>query len=661
MRASRLVDFITMCSRISIKRIAFLFVALFFLSSDPVMASGLVVTTNTAKGVSVEGGHFRLSFPSQGALESVELFDGTQWGNLWKGRGGPDVRIIAGGQDLSTGNQWHEDSREVRPDCVEYRMSVPFISRDGLSSDWLLELGFEIFQEGAIFIDVIVSYKGKSPEKLETIAIEFPLPESGSFAKFSDTQPAKSTPAFKPLRFALGMHEEAGFANEVEVLIEDSLSPNGVVGQQTVSPGRVVWSFSGPESSVKGGPLWGYRFHNRIAMGISRPPLSSDQARCWGARIFHWVNFMDLDTWHPSPEEIAKMKKRGATHLILHHEWMRYRGSNGYPPADYTRLRDETALRLAVMAAHAQGIKVGLYIRGTEPYALDASIFKNTDLYDGIYVDWHGAQGCSDHESDGGAAAGLGDQHYSSGGTFIPAHDYFLFGRKLRNTVGPNGFLMGHAGSFNSGILANMNFDGYVAGETTSERELFQSRDAAVALGMMTSAITMPWPEEAGVFSQPEGAAKMAVWGMMPHLILGLENRRTGTVFPRDPDASVNTAIFRYWNLLKPFDFTDVEVINHPASPVRGILSSDKAIFALGYRDRKSTDVLLLVANLGEGIRSAEIELLTDAFPEISSGRKMFSISPEDGSVAFVESLQNRRFTVKLEQYQIAAFLLKHR
>lgn len=607
----------------------------------------------------VSADHYRLELDTLSGKGSLQLWNGKLWYPIFKNEPLPGVLINADGKTFRSPAKLELTSQEVLADKIFIGQVASLLTDSGEPTPWTLELGYEIYPEGALFISINLAYHSDLPTTIEHIELSMPVPDEKAFTRFSDQQVAKKTPALPPLRFALGVDERASYTNEIELFIEDSASPNNSLGQQSIADGRVTWRFAGGDEPIKSGRLWGFRYENRIAMAMTQAAVSSDDSDSLGARIFHWVNFLEPDDWYPTNDELEEMAGLGGTHLILHHEWMKYRGSNGYPPADYSIIRDKANFNRTIEKAHEHGMKVLLYIRGVEMFSIAAPIFQENELYDGIYVDWHGAYGNSYHDGKGEPAAFHGDGHFSEDGTYIPGHAYFLFNRDLRELVGDNGSLMGHAGSFNSGVMANFNFDGYLAGETRSERELFVSRDLAVHLGMMSSTVTMAWPEEASVFFESEGAAKMAGWGIIPHVILGLNNSRTGTLMPRSPDVELYAPIYRYWNVLNSFDFSNVEVINHPASASdTSIDTGSEDVAAIGYRDRESGQVLVLVSNLGP--EPIAVELYLRGFGEDPNTIwAIESVSPDDGETIPLGQTKGTWTTPELGQWDFIGYILK--
>jgi hypothetical protein len=324
----------------------------------------------------------------------------------------------------------------------------------------------------------------------------------------------------------------------------------------------------------------------------------------------------DTAAWYPSNEAIDKMAGYGGTMLILHQHWMLQGGSNGNPHADYTVVRDDASLRRMIDHAHRKGMRVGLYRRGIERYSIEEPLFGNylERNRDGFYVDWHGPHCVAIHENRYPPNADFHDSHYSDDGSYLAARDYFLFTRQLRQIVGPEGFLIGHQGIGNSGVLANLAFDGYLPGEAGSDHAMFSDMDTAVYKGMMGGGVTMPWPLDSPAFSSPEGVAKMAAWGMYPHVGMGLQRRRDATLFTLDPDDEVNRFALPYWRILGAIEVARATVYNLPSRNQIAATFSNPDFYGLVYREDRDGDdaYLLVVSNLANQPGRTTVTLAAD-------------------------------------------------
>jgi hypothetical protein len=570
---------------------------------------------------------FRLAIDQYrgGEVTRLELFDGVTWRPVLGDDGltfpAFTLRLEGVQEPLLPGEvqlRRHEVSGK-RADLV-YVMQLH--TADGEPSGLQLSYHYEIFPEGAMFLRLGLTGWPISPITEASVALE--LDHSAVQAvRFRDEQLAKPTPALPSARIAIGWEPRRSYTNELELQIESKRGVSGDVMYES-SPGHYTWQLAHADESadvvpsvaedvkphdVRKAPVL---YYNRIALGMTNSPYATSRTTCIGERIYHWVNFLDLspDRWHPTDDELAEMAENGATMVILHHEYMDQRGSNGDPPADYTILRDDEELLRCIQTAERLGLRVGIYLRGVEPYALnDARIRLLIDLgVDGFYIDWHGAHAIAFHEGRNQPAATLGDRHYSNDGKIAPAREYFRYVHQLRELVGPEGFIIGHLGSFNSGILANVGLDGFVAGETASEWVLFDSREDAVYCGMMAGAVVMPWPEEAASFSDPQTLARMAAWGFYPHILMGIDKSKTG-LFPRDPSSQHYQIISPYWRLLSTLENRrDTQVLNLPADAGVVATADDEDVRVVVYRE-PSGELLVLVANLSMDMIDTTVRL----------------------------------------------------
>jgi hypothetical protein len=303
-------------------------------------------------------------------------------------------------------------------------------------------------------------------------------------------------------------------------------------------------------------------------------------------------------------------------------------GENGHPHANYGAARDEAALRRTIERAHLRGLKVGLYCRGIERYGLDVKFFERYCRYDwdGLYVDWHGPQCVAYHEHQFPADAAVHDRHFSSDGSSLAARDYFLFLRRLRETVGPSGFLIGHQGFGASGVFANLNFDAYLPGEAEADHTMFADRDQAVYGGMMGGGLSNPWTVDAPAFRSPEAVAKMAAWGFFPHVVLGMRRAVDGIIFPLDPDDKVNEFALPYWRLLSSIDMSRAQVFNLPNQGPVAASCADGDFQTVVYKEHDRS-YLVIVSNLGTRTKRSIVNLL----PEVLGLTGSYSIRNLNG------------------------------
>ena len=593
-------------------------VALLFavLAVAPPARGGLSVE-RAERTLKVRGDHFILvvDLARGGEISELQLHDGSRWNTALAA---PEItfpRLELQDKDHAYALANDAEAKLTKLSDSPEKVSVAVQGRpraaDGTAGPWRIALSYEIHPEGAVFIDLDGRLEDK-PFALSRASVSFAVSEAiRKGPQYRDRNVSIKTGGFPSARVAFGTSKlpARSFTNEIEVMVEHKKAIGGTVGFQQ-KDGRVTWTLGGGGAALTA-PL---QYQNRIALGLGAAVTGKPKSNVIGQRVYHWVNWLGTKDWYPTNEQIDKMVARHATMLILHHEWMLLRGSNGYPHADYAVVRNHNDMVRMIDHAHRKGLRVGLYMRGVEPYALKTRFFQKycKRNWDGIYVDWHGPGATSYHDNRYKPETPLGDTHFSKTGTHVPARAYFLFTRELRDIVGPGGFLIGHQGSFNSGVLANLCFDAYLPGETGSDRKMLSGPDEAAYKGMLGGGVCMPWMLDLPKYRNAEGAAKMAAWGLYPHLVLGIKARHTkGLVFPCAPDDALYDFILPYWRILAKIDVEKATVFNTPAQNVVAATPSDPAFHSVVYRAGKDT-YLLIVANLGPKAGTAEMSLNPD-------------------------------------------------
>ena len=619
---------------------------------------------------------FRLAIDQQrgGELTQLQLYDGATWRPVIGEDGNPFPGLtirLKGMQEPLVPHQTELHRKNISDQKADLVYIVPLNTPHGDPSGLTLSYHYEVFPEGALFLRFGLTGWPVAPIVETSVALE--LDQSAvDAAHFRDEQLVTKSPALASARTAFGWEPRRSYTNELEAQIENRKGLTGDITYQA-SPGRYTWQLAPDDTSddeqadgvsdkdphdVRKAPVL---YYNRIALGMSNSPYPTSRSNCIGDRVYHWVNFLDLspENWHPTDTELADMVDKGATTLILHHEYMDQRGSNGSPHADYTVLREDDQLNRCLETAEKLGLCIGIYLRGIEPYALNDDYIQSlVDRgVDGFYIDWHGSHAIAFHESRELPATALGDRHYSQDGSAAPAREYFRYIKRLRRMVGPDGFIIGHLGSFNSGVLPNVGIDGFVAGETTSEWALFDSPQDAVYRGMMAGAVVMPWPEEAAAFSEPRSLAKMAAWGFYPHLLMGIDKPKTG-LFPRDPGSDQYQTIKPYWQLLKHMGpMRNVRVLNLPAdAAIVATTDNDNASVVVYQKPRG--DLLVLVTNLSDQPSDTTLRLDSGILPE--DGSKWLLIGQDTETLTpLALGKDQRSTTVPLYPNEITGVLIR--
>ena len=586
----------------------------------------LVLTTTTLqadlsverspKNVAIKGGHFALTIDltQGGRISSLKLHDGAGWHDVFAAPaiGFPMFVLSDRSNDYALANDGTAELIDLTAGTEKVAVKVRAVPRtsDGRPSPWKIDLGYEIHPEGAVFIDLDCRLE-KGEFALSRADLSFTVDEAIRKApQFRDQNVSIKTGGFRSARAAFGMSEDPtkSFTNEIEVIVEHKQAMAGQVAREQ-KDGRVTWSLGGG-AELKAP----YRYRNRFALGLGAAVGGKPKSNVVAQRVYHWVNWLDTTDWYPTDEQIDRMVANHATMLILHHEYLLQRGTNGYPHADYGVARNHREMVRTIDTAHKKGLRVGLYMRGVEMYALKTGFFQKYCKrdWDGIYADWHGPSAVSWHDNRYSPEPKLGDTHFSEKGTHVPARAYFLFTRKLREMVGPKGFLIGHQGSFNAGVFSNLCFDAYLPGETGSDRKIFSNLDEATYKGMLGGGVCMPWMLDLPLYRNAEGAAKLAAWGFYPHIVLGIKSRHTKKlVFSLDPDDAQYDYMEPYWRVLASIDAEKATVYNLSSQNVAAMRSSEPGVQGVVYKAGEGT-VLAIVANLGAKTVGATLTLDTN-------------------------------------------------
>ncbi len=302
----------------------------------------------------------------------------------------------------------------------------------------------------------------------------------------------------------LGWEATRFFSNHLEFFLED-WAALGDGPRQSQTSTRVCresgnWQlkwrlFQGPAATLSGP----YRYRNRwgIAFGRARTAAGADadpaiRNNAMGSKICHlkvpygrkgyrwpWVSMPikqvaeqsdQLFVENPPVSCVDEAADLGADLMIIHQFWMENPGSNNEPVADY-QPKDPAWLKAFIERCHQRGMRVMLYVRGTEMWCQFSPFFEQflERNRDGLYVDWNtpfsmGAVRCS-------------PMHVS-------LHNYFHFTKALRERVGPAGLLIGHAGFSNYLSLAA--FDVLLGGETSVRHtELLENAESAAYFALL--------------------------------------------------------------------------------------------------------------------------------------------------------------------------------
>jgi len=658
---------------------------LFGVSSATAEAS-LKATRQDAEKIEIQGDHFRLTVDTSrgGEITGLVLFDGSRWNRVLgtDGQSCPAVKLsdAAGDYLLANDTKAKLGPIETTAEVIRFQVAGTPKTADGKPGPWTVKLGYEIHQEGALFVDL--DYALPQGNVVLTGAslsfnVDRAVPRGARYK--SEKQMSKKCPGFRTARLAFGVNPKKSYTNEVEAIVKyrtpicgkveyetveraygkvlkyEQRDPIGVDAKLDKPAGRFEWILASQPFELRSP----FHYHNRFSLGLGAGVAGTAKSTMIGQRIYNWVNFLDKKNWYPSNEQIDKMAANGATVLILFKHWMSVPGSNGFHPASYEAADDEECFR-AIRHAHAKGLRVGFYMRGCEAYGLDFFKKYGKRDWDGIYMDWHGLLSVGRHEQMFDPEPLEKDKHFSKDGNYLPAREYFLFTKRCRKMVGPNGFLIGHQGKANSGVLSNLAFDAYLPGESYKDWDMFSGDvHPPTYAGMCGGGVCTPWPI-ASPYRTPEGVAKMAAWGFYPHAILAYETysyKADVQVLVADPAAEINRWILPYWRLLAAIDVEKATVHNLPSVNLAAAESSDPSLECLVYKEEPDT-YLVLVGNLGKQEAKGEITLVPDVLG-LEGTYQLSHVDAATGELTPRGTCTDKLSTSKLPQWGIEAFKLR--
>ena len=622
--------------------------------------------------VLISGDHFRLSIDGKrgGEITDIQLFDGSLWNRLLGAQGQTcpalTIREPSGKYLLANAKNAQISNLEVTPELAKLEVVAIPRTADGGESPWTVRLQYEVYAEGAVFINaeyILPDGEAVLSGAEMSLTIDGAVVKAAKYRQQTDVKTRKTT-GFPLARVAFGVNPERSFTNEVQALVEKKTPLAGQTGF-TFKDGQFTWKLADGQTTMQS-PV---EYQNRFSLGLGAAATGKPRTNVIGQRVYHWINWVDRKdiagaAWYPSDEIIDQMVAHHGTKLILHMHWMDQRGSNGIPHANY-RPRDEEALKHTIEHAHQKGMRVGLYCRGIERYAPSTSFVQKylKRDWDGLYVDWDGEYCIGFHERRQRPEPALGDVHFSTDGSYLPAREYFLYLKKLRQLVGPKGFLIGHMGFGNCGVLSNLARDGYLPGESPADHDMFTGDvDRAVYQGILGGVVCMPWTVDAAQkFIGPEGMAKMAVWGFYPHACMGFRKPPTNHLLPTDPADPANAYMQPYWRVLSAVDAERSTVFNSPAVNLVAATSSDPNIPCLIYKQSGETPAdeayLVVVANLGKKPASATITLKPEVL-EMSGSYQVTRIDSRSGATTPAGTTTDTIATSRLAPWQIEGLKL---
>jgi hypothetical protein len=417
----------------------------------------------------------------------------------------------------------------------------------------------------------------------------------------------------------LGWEESRYYSNRVEVVLEDWTSIGGAMAGPTRTlvgeeNGRKIlrWKICENLDETLKSPFF-YRNKWGLFCGVGRCEAGpraelTRRNNVMGSRVCHvmypyvrkglgwpWTSIPLKQVWYqdaqvaaenPSLRRIDEAVRLGCNVLILHQFWMNNGGSNSEPPADY-KVFDPKWMKAVVRRAHANGMRVGLYMRGSEQYSMYSDFFEKylKKDWDGLYVDW-ASPFCTGFIK-------ASPRHFS-------VHNWFTFSRALRKRVGAGGFLIGH-GAFQTHVSYAC-FDATLTGEFSvyhsgllAEPEISASYSGFGCTGVHLMAGNAP---DRIVFSIQQTAALSAGLGYSNHPFME----------PNKDFQACAAYILPLWNLFRAMGADPVRSFNPAIGTGQGIRWSDEALHPIVYRAANGA-ALAIVSNLSDRTVTGTVDL----------------------------------------------------
>ncbi len=140
----------------------------------------------------------------------------------------------------------------------------------------------------------------------------------------------------------------------------------------------------------------------------------------------------------------------------------------------------------------------------------------------------------------------------------------------------------------------------------------------------------MPWTLDLPAYRNAEGTAKMAAWGVYPHLVMGMKAEHgEGYTFSLEADGPEYAFIMPYWRLLSYMDVEKAEAFNLPGQNRVVLKASDPNVQGVVYRTADAW--LVIVANLGTFPVTATLTLDPEALG-MSGEYQLTRINAETGA-----------------------------
>lgn len=531
--------------------------------------------------------------------------------------------------------------------------------KGGVLEGFRTALEYEFFPDGAVFVKTFFFTETVTPPALHALtlapAVRIPAGEEAGWAywtlpreitakiiqdmgSFERNLPRTASRDLDGLiaPFVAFDYGEGGWRDKhAEFFVE---SWNALAGPPSNTSTRISWQ--GREATVAWDfqkkpefvPGRAYQWRNTWGWCLRRFPVERDRAPL---RVFHYLDNFER---YPSTEVIRQVAATGANTFILHENW-RFEAPNGEFP--YDRPRMERMLR----ACRANGLRVGLYVRGNEHeirerYAEPLRPFLRHNI-DGIYMDF------------GSPMCFLGKEEEAPGGR-IHFREYHRMTRAIRDFVGPEGFFISHSGSFFA-ACGHTECDTYLGGEQEKGQLIKNPTLHAYFSGLAVAPGSL-WTAAFPTYRTPRMLPYLASTFQTPFLHLGTQFPTSSLAHPDVPSmVTFARPLWRLWELMDGEH--DLKAYCTQGGP--RVLKTGSARTGASLMVTRKGEALLVLANYSASPGRAKVRIDWRALGLAAPAEAVALTVRADGTGAEAVRSGNT-FEAELGAFGIGGWLLTH-
>ena len=533
------------------------------------------------------------------------------------------------GQLLGQVTQTTEQGNVVR------KLTVIPATADGQRAGLQVTQTFTVYPEGALFCDFIITVPPSAePVSVTRVDLTASFP-SGDFAQFRwfwkrdwrgglylTRDDALDTPGYLRVMGASFARDSVGYTNHWEMFLEkklpfgqaDEKNANCQVEAERDGRKRFTWTL------YAGAPLTlspGYSYNNRWGMDLTGVRQRDNAI---GQRVAHWQEGNAALMTFPSDSAIAAMADCGVTVNILHLYWKAPGWGSNFSAFD------EKEMARWVSSCHQHGIKCVLYAIPIDKPGLDGINDQSYGRYhcDGLYFDFASVHFRGRTPRDAMA--------FYEGRDF-PAMDFLNLTRHYRQTVGPDGIMIAHAGGGAPDALYCLNMNAYLPGEAGEQGGLLaKSLDAAYYHSGLAYAVCHPWCEYEP-FQTRHAVANFCALGAFPQVLFGRGTHQDNN-YHRSLYEPARFAL-PYWQMLRCLPM-DKDTVMYSELTQIAARADQPDLHCVAYQ--RSPDYLLVtVANTGApclGTVSLDARLL-----QTKPGLRLFKLHGPDIATLSIDDL----------------------